>query len=745
MQKRQSNLVKQFLLLLISITLGLGLTMVVSLPIALGDTTIVVKPSKMNGWGIAVETGSAAGNFSTGPSTAPLGTGSVHFTTADSAGGVLIGAVVFTNTRLDSITTLQYSTYQTTTSSSTIQATSLQFNIDDDLTDGDNNWKGRLVFEPYHTEVITKGIWQTWDTLTQGKWWGTNSSPISSSCPMNSPCTWSEVLTAYPNAGIHSTLGAVLLKAGSGWPAGFDGNADKLVIGINGVNTTFDFEPETPCTTTCYVNGNTGDDSFGGDTPTSAKKTIPAALAQVNSGGTVIVAAGTYTENVTINKNNILLQGTGVDQTILQGSVDCTSSTGNTGGISLSPGISGTTITNLTVTGFDDGIQMFTGPITNTTIENVAASNNCRHGIYASMSSGFSGLTLQQVNASGNNAVGSLRYGRGIWVINGVKQNITIEDSIFNNNRLVGIDISDGNVTNLLITDNQVSSNGDSGIGVLGSKGAGSTLVYSNTVVDNGRFGIEIKNPTGNGASSGAGSVVVSNNVVSRTFVADDTRDYAGIMVFRRNPTGDNADQPSGVVISANLVSGFQTTESGGEGFGIVIAGSNHTVANNTTYGNDIGIQLQAANPSINITDTLYFDRDNASNTANALISGNFVSNNSFGIRSIGPVTGVITANTVYTNTQNGITILNEASTGILINTNKICKNGVLGVENLGSSNVGATNNWWDAADGPGPVGPGSGDGVSTNVVYSPFATTNSKGPCNIEISGIFLPIIFKN
>jgi len=34
-----------------------------------------------------------------------------------------------------------------------------------------------------------------------------------------------------------------VLKAGSGWSTPFRGNVDNLVIGIGGVNTTFDFEP----------------------------------------------------------------------------------------------------------------------------------------------------------------------------------------------------------------------------------------------------------------------------------------------------------------------------------------------------------------------------------------------------------------------------------------------------------------------------------------------------------------------
>ena len=51
------------------------------------------------------------------------------------------------------------------------------------------------------------------------------------------PCTWSQLLTAFPNVGIHGTYGAVVLKAGSGW-TGFRGNVDNVTIGIDGANTT---------------------------------------------------------------------------------------------------------------------------------------------------------------------------------------------------------------------------------------------------------------------------------------------------------------------------------------------------------------------------------------------------------------------------------------------------------------------------------------------------------------------------
>jgi hypothetical protein len=55
----------------------------------------------------------------------------------------------------------------------------------------------------------------------------------------------------------------------------------------------------------------------------------------------------------------------------------------------------------------------------------------------------------------------------------------------------------------------------------------------------------------------------------------------------------------------------------------------------------------------------------------------------------------------------------------------------ILGVNNLSSFNVDATCNWWGAANGPGPVGPGSGDKVTTGVTFiSWLKSTNLNGKC---------------
>ena len=57
----------------------------------------------------------------------------------------------------------------------------------------------------------------------------------------------------------------------------------------------------------------------------------------------------------------------------------------------------------------------------------------------------------------------------------------------------------------------------------------------------------------------------------------------------------------------------------------------------------------------------------------------------------------------------------------IHVNFNNITGSTNLGVRNGQMGVLDATCNWWGAANGPGPVGPGSGDKVSTNVNYTPW------------------------
>ena len=217
-----------------------------------------VYPGAMHGWQFyndqrdTVCVSAAKCSMVSGPGTPVMGMGSAELATQADSDGVALLYAGYGGTRFDSITTLTYSTYRQSADPGNNLAIALQLNVDYDLSDAANSYQGRLVYEPYQASggSVVQGAWQSWDTKA-GKWWGSRSSvPVNgvlrtNPCVQATPCTWSQLLAAFPNLGIHRTYGAVVLKAGSGWPS-FRGDVDGLKIGIAGVTTTFDFELSAP-------------------------------------------------------------------------------------------------------------------------------------------------------------------------------------------------------------------------------------------------------------------------------------------------------------------------------------------------------------------------------------------------------------------------------------------------------------------------------------------------------------------
>jgi len=94
-----------------------------------------------------------------------------------------------------------------------------------------------------------------------------------------------------------------------------------------------------------------------------------------------------------------------------------------------------------------------------------------------------------------------------------------------------------------------------------------------------------------------------------------------------------------------------------------------------------------------------------------------------------------ITGNEITNGTGDGVntrdaTLWTVPAT-IHINRNNITGNSNFGVNNTVSGILDATCNWWGAINGPGPVGPGSGDRVSMNVTFAPWLIAPAPGsPC---------------
>ena len=385
------------------------------------------------------------------------------------------------------------------------------------------------------------------------------------------------------------------------------------------------------------------------------------AINAANPGDVITASAGLYTGSlnqitIPLAKQPLTIMGAGQGSTIISGTT-----TGN--GVTLPDNTNGVTLTQLTIRNFETGIF---GPASGGTLSNVVIDavdsisntgpSNAGRGFF-SQAFGTTNITIRNSNFSYNS-------NRGLWIINGAHNGITVTNSIFRNNGTfssvtragTGIDISDGSASGVYVVSNTVVGNIDNGIGILGlTSGAGPNLVAGNVLTDNGRFGIEIKVPNGTGTETGDGSIVVRDNQVAQTAPPADLRDLAGIAVVRRAKGAGNVDVPNGVIVRNNTVTGYVQPEAGGhEGYGIVVEGTSMRVVSNTLINNEIALQMQETiSPTRNYPgDSLtggpgaplaapepnntYFDRGNAPNTC-AFFSNNTLTGNTTNFRVVGP------------------------------------------------------------------------------------------------------------
>lgn len=340
-------------------------------------------------------------------------------------------------------------------------------------------------------------------------------------------------------------------------------------------------------------------------------------LLAVNAPGcsTINVAAGTYNENVTINRT-LTLNGA-------QAMIDARTRSG------AESVINGSTGANLTITA------------NNVTVD---------------------GFTLNGPVSQGSAAV----------VMNGGNSGETIQNNIFNNpGRAVSF-----NTSNTLLTKNRVNN-------IFATAGDGfqanSSPVNHVTVSDNNFSGA-------NGSIYNADITIIEGNANIVVKGNKATKDGTLVALFKTN----------GAQISGN------TVISDGASSAIYIGGgdSNVTVSKNT---------VSSAGSAVNIANGFGIGAN-----ASITIQRNNLHNNLRGIK-VG-ATAVTSANTV------------------VAHRNKLTDNSEFGFNNLSTFSANATCNWWGAANGPGPIGPGSGDKVSTNVTFSPWLkSSNLNGKCGVK------------
>jgi hypothetical protein len=208
---------------------------------AAAAATVVVAPGHPNGWSQVNDTCGAATtgsvSYVSGPASPPAGTGSLQYTVGsngDSYPTVRTGA--FNGVFLSSLTSLDYYTY-VSHSGSGGQAPYIDLYVDNN---NDGVRDDILTFEPIYNPSqgsVTPNTWQHWNALT-GLWW---SDSMGGPPPL---FTLASYISSHSNAKILASGGNFILAAGCGGAAwtNFTGNADKLTVGVGGVDTTYDFE-----------------------------------------------------------------------------------------------------------------------------------------------------------------------------------------------------------------------------------------------------------------------------------------------------------------------------------------------------------------------------------------------------------------------------------------------------------------------------------------------------------------------
>lgn len=235
-------------------------------------------------------------------------------------------------------------------------------------------------------------------------------------------------------------------------------------------------------------------------------------------------------------------------------------------------------------------------------------------------------------------------------------------------------------------------------------------------VVDDFGYAIEM-------GSRSTGSI--TGNTISGydTAALSDGSASAGIYIenaFTGSCFGGGAHINKPVTISGNEIFGNQ--------FGMWIGNGYDCFAGDV----DILVNLVNNNVHNNVDGGIFIEDEDATDGSSVTVTGdgNIVANNGpagiyFNTYGDGELhatinNGSITGNAAGILVEDNATGPSTSVYDLRANFNDIVGN-TIGVNNTVSALFDAECNWWGANSGPGPVGPGTGDPVSTNVDYTPW------------------------
>ncbi|HAJ38295.1 MAG TPA: hypothetical protein DCL15_21700 [Chloroflexi bacterium] len=706
-------------------------------------TDVTVQPAQLNGWRLTEETPTGSGAFVFGPAQPPLGKGSIEFT-VNERGAYGISTAAYAGVQLAALSHLSYATYRSSYDPEEHTTINLLFDIDYDISDGDTAAQGRLIFEPYKTNQpaggVKQNVWQTWDTLaSKSAWWAT-ADPGARYCERESPCTWEQVRKLFPRAAIAAD-GQLWLRAGNWWGRAVTASADALVVGVNGAQTRYDFEPEPLCTDTCYVDGKSGDDSYGGATLARAKRTVQAALAQVAPGGQVIVAAGTYSEALTLTKPVTLLgpnddvcphdpktialpNPARLDEAVLA----------PVGGVALSlaNGVDDVTIAGFTIAAPATGGIVATAA--EDAFERIAIRNNRFEQLNgAAVASDANTLTDWEFTCNrSEDATAPV-----ITMLGGANSRVTIADNYLRGAALAeatsAIVIEDG-------VDIAVRANTISGFGGAAIQLVSQTLraMITNNTLDAVGVGVHLFGVAG-ATTNWLEQVYIEYNAIANVTTAavlvDHTEGEVAGVVAELCICANSIQQDASRLVDDAALIDLRLRETEEDPYGRITVRETMLTLHRDAPISETGaaaihaLRVRGALHQLEVYENV-FDGGNAGGVGadgQAPSSGVYVQTDDAVYGVLPPTAQVLLTNNTITGFEQGVTIFDPlrgvfgglpAGASVQLSANQIAGNRQFGVRNGDGVEVVAVNNWWGDARGPGGAGPGAGDAISDNVAY---------------------------
>ena len=534
---------------------------------------------------------------------------------------------------------------------------------------------------------------------------------------------------------------------------------------------------------TYYVNAATGND---GNTPAQAQNpatpwlTITHAVGAVIGGDTIIVGPGTYDsalgESFPIRIGmSLTLQSSG------GAAVTTISSDGSdVMTLDLNDG-QWVTFTGFTVTGGGNGIEVHDddgdGDLENNiTITNSIIRDNTSDGIY--FTNTITGNSV--INVSGNQLLRN-NGGDNLYFSGDVTGNtmVSVTNNTITDSYGDGIEFCspfDGN-SRTTINGNTITDSGETGLYICeGITGSAAVTVTNNNISDSDDHGICVAEVIGNGQITISGNTITESDLDGISFYSEDTISDNARVTINGNTISDSDSY--GIYFGSDIwddsivtVTNNNISNSGDDG--IEFCEDFHDRSRCTISGNTIsdsgqnGLQFEEEirNDSVitvtgntiteSCQDGLYFDEilDNSQVT----VDGNNISNNGGPCAVVNPLVVAHTegvggndieeAARAASNNKAGDEA-RDADMSIALNNNVDLYHGIylhymakanqvtvspcnlifdnadFGLLNESGLMVNGELNWWGAADGPSGEGPGSGDKVSTEVDFEPWAAS---------------------